>query len=201
LRPARRLLKFAGTALLCLALALPSLPAVAAALSVETDPSTFAFNGYAAHARLQLAASGEIGRWVLGAGSYGLKFPAAFRSLALRGAQDTTRLDLTHAYGLFIDRYVGADSDRGLFVGVQLARQFYRLTDHTVPGVRQDYAATIAMPRAGHLYRLPASRLYLEPWMGAEYASTTNVQLTAGSRSIEPRKWLPYAALHIGFTF
>ncbi len=169
--------------------------ALAGDLSVEIDPSTFAFSGYSAHVKYHFAES-----WELGLGTYAMTFPNALGSLAISPNSSATTLKITSAYGVFLDRYLFQKSE-GLFVGFQLATHNYQLSDSGTPGTNTTYTATLFMPRLGYKYQFTNSGLYILPWVGAGYVAPSNSNPSVGSQNYKVNSVLSFATLHLGYSF
>jgi len=166
--------------------------------SLETDPSTFAFNGYALHLRIAPAASRH---WVLGAGVYALDLPNAMVDLdaANRGQGWKVRLD--HGLGLFAE-YFFDPARKGWLVGTQLAVQQYRVTNSNSPGSSARFTNTLLMVHAGYRwYPGENRRWYVQPWMGVGYSNKISGQTTVGTRTYDVAPLMLFATVHIGYTF
>jgi hypothetical protein len=173
----------------------PSSPARRADTSVmiETDPSTFFFGGFAAHARV------VRGHFGVGAGVYALTFPGFLVDLNPndRGAGWNVRLELGGA--LFGDYYFDANAD-GWFVGAELAVQEYRYTNDNVPGAARATNAVL-MPRFGYQWRPFDAGFYVMPWAGLGVQAQIGGSRQVGDRSYDLSPIVPYAAVHVGWRF
>ncbi len=170
----------------------------AQSFAVETDPTTFAFEGYAVHARMRLADSGEASKWNVGIGAYSLKFPTIFRDIAISNPNHITKLQLQNAEGIFIDRRFGSELDRGLFAGIQIAQHDYRISQN---GRHADYSATLIMPRIGYELPIGETGWYVMPWAGIGYLDPDKSIVTLENDRFKTNNWLPFATLHIGKRF
>ena len=163
--------------------------------SVEVDPATYVFSGYALHARYHFA-----NHWALSLGTYAMTFPKLLNREAISPGSSSATLKIKSAYGLFLDRYL-LNKNSGLFLGLQIARQNYQLSDSDYPGMRANYSATLIMPRLGYKYQLPHSRFYLLPWVGVGYVSPSVSHPSVGVQDYTIKSTLAFATLHIGYTF
>lgn len=170
-------------------------------ISVETDPATFAFNGYAAHVRIQSNESEALKPWTLGLGVYSMKFPSIMRDLAINQSTGSATLKLQSAYGVFIDRHFSPETGEGLFVGAHLAYHQYDLTDSVTPNRPTTYNAWLFMPRIGYEMKIGKSGLYVLPWLGIGYLSPNSNTAILGNNSYSINHWLPFGTLHVGYTF
>lgn len=172
----------------------PAETARAPHLLVETDPSTFAFGGFAAHARL------TFGHAAVGLGAYAMNFPDVLvdNLPGNRGEDFGVRLQL--GVGAFGDWFVRDDS-KGLFVGAQAAVQRYRYTHDAVPDATGHGTNVLFMPRVGYLYQPFDAGFYLEPWMGLGLTARVAGDGRVGDRTYRVFPVIPYAALHVGWRF
>jgi hypothetical protein len=179
-----------------IAAALPARSAAAdTSVMVETDPTTFVFGGFAAHARV-VPGQGHV---AMGGGVYALNFPGFLVDMNPndKGAGWNVRLQLGGA--LFGDYYFRPNGD-GWFVGAEAALQQFHYTNDHAPG---DATATnlVLMPRGGYQWRPFDAGFYVMPWVGLGYQTQI-----AGSRQVGPRTYdlfpvIPYAAVHVGWRF
>lgn len=169
--------------------------ATASDLSVEIDPATFVFSGYAAHFKYHFAES-----WELGVGTYAMTFPHILGGLAISPNPSTTTLKISSAYGLFLDRYL-FEKNEGLFIGFQLATHNYELSDSGNAGVTTNYKATLFMPRLGYKYQFKNSGIYLLPWVGVGSLTPSESNPTVGLQNYKVNSVLPFATLHFGYSF
>jgi hypothetical protein len=182
---------------LFLALSFGVVTAHSAEISLETDPATFAFGGYAAHVRIQRDGS----PWVISVGAYSLEFPEVMRGLVINPSSDHLTLKLKSGFGLFVDRYLSTSKNEGLFVGVQVAHHALELNDNNMAGGPAKYNAVITMPRIGYRWNVGTSGFYLLPWAGAGYVSTDGDDPKIGAQSYSAKQWLPFGSLHLGYQF
>jgi len=159
---------------------------------VETDPSTFALGGFAAHLRLQP----KDFPVALGVGVYALDLPAFLVDLNPANRGWKSRIELGAA--AFGDYYFSGQP-RGLFAGVELAAMEYRYTDAQGGAARA--TNLLVMPRVGYLWR-PFEKLglYLLPWAGLGLTGQVlgSAAVDADSQyAVSPL--VPFGALHVGW--
>lgn len=165
-------------------------------ISVETDPSTFLFSGYAAHLRIRLPECESLRAWTLGVGTYGMDFPSVFRDMAIKDAPTGSELTLVNGTGVFIDRFLG-EPGQGWFAGVQIAYQRYHLSDAQAA---ETYDALLLMPRIGYQWEL-GHGFYALPWAGIGYVDPHGDSGQLGTQSYAVRQVLPFATVHLGYRF
>ena len=184
----------------------PSLQAQAAAIPdgqtarqwmVEVDPATFALGGFSAHARLE-AAPGS--KWVVGAGIYGLDLPKAMVDLDSKNRDEGWKVRLTFGAGLFMDRFLSR-ADRGLFVGIQVASQRYRLRNPQISPGETQYTSLLVMPRIGYVWRPGNSHLYVMPWMGIGYTDKVSGSAQLADARYHLSHVAAFATVHVGWRF
>lgn len=161
-------------------------------LLLETDPSTFAFRGYAAHARIAPGA----GHVALGGGIYALDFPKPLVDLngKNRGEGWDVRLEVGGA--LFADYYLRPHAE-GWFVGAELALQRYRYARDGAPGAHA--TNVVVMPRAGYQWRPFHAGFYVMPWAGLGVQGKVAGTETVGNQKYDVFPLVPYGALHLGW--
>ncbi len=185
------------TLILGVAFALGAIQVHAAEISVETDPATFAFEGYAGHVRIQPDGS----PWVISLGAYSLKFPGIMRKLVIEPSSDSINLKLDSGVGLFVDRYWSAAKNEGFFTGAQVAHHNLTVSDKNAPGSESKYKAVIVMPRMGYRWNIGNSGFYLLPWAGLGFVSTIGDDPKIGNQTYSAKKMLPFGTLHLGYQF
>lgn len=164
---------------------------------LETDPATFALNGYSAHARIEL---GGDSKWVAGAGVYALDFPKAMVDLDSSNRGQGWDVRLKFGAGMFLDRFFSRRRD-GWFLGVQAASQQVRLRNsRSGPGEVQ-YTSLLLMPRTGYLWKPGSSGFYLMPWVGVGYADKLSGETRLAGAEYHVSKVLAFATVHMGWQF
>jgi hypothetical protein len=165
-------------------------------LMLETDPATFAFNGYSAHLRVAPAATPG---WVFGAGMYGLDLPAFVPGLHPGNRGDDLRLDIEHGTSLFVDHHFARGTE-GTFIGLQTSWQRQRVSRES-SDEQGLVDALLLMPRFGYLWK-PATDLgfYLLPWAGVG-ASLRLRRSDSVPSEYHHLPVLAFATLHVGWEF
>ncbi len=166
-------------------------------VSLETDPATFAFNGYALHARV---APADWPRIRLGAGVYSMKFPALFVNINPDNADKGWEVQLKTGIGFFSEYFFNAERSAWL-VGGQLAWQNYILKNDARPGARADYSIVLLMPYVGYRWFPLKNGFYVQPWAGLGYAKKVRGSTRIDSRAYEVSPLLPFITVHLGYRF
>ncbi|MBL8621414.1 MAG: hypothetical protein JNK64_08930 [Myxococcales bacterium] len=188
-----------ATLLLVLAAAAAAAPAradaAAPAVYVETDPATFALGGWSGHVRAALPGHRA---WTVGVGAYALDLPRLLIDLDAANRDAGWGVRIRVGYGGFVDRFVRR-AGRGPFVGVQLAAQHLAVTR---AGGAARATALLAMPRAGYHWRPSAAvGLYLTAWVGLGARAVVAGDTAVGAARYHVAALVPYAALHVGWSF
>ncbi len=183
--------------LIVLAAVLPStnLLAQKRKLSVEVDPTFFVFSGYAGNVSYKVNE-----KWTVGAAIVSAKFPNLLAKLVISDVQESTTLKLESGYTVFVHRFF-TEKPSGWFVGLQAGVSNYKITDDRLPGQEKKFTTGIIMPRAGYKYYIKNSDFYLLPWAGISYGPTSNKTQKLGTLSYEVKSFLPFGALHLGYSF
>jgi hypothetical protein len=174
----------------------PAPPETPTAVFVETDPATFVLGGFAVHARVRPAA---LPHWTLGAGAYALNMPSPMVDIdpANRGEGWSSRIDW--AAGLFVDRYFRDDAE-GLFVGMQLGWQRFRVARDEVAGEAR-FDDVLAMPRVGYTWRPFHAGLYVMPWLGVGATARVDGDVKVGGDRYDVLPVVVFATVHAGWRF
>jgi hypothetical protein len=165
--------------------------------SLETDPSTFVFKGYAFHLRIKPANSMHL---VIGAGTYALDLPDLLVDMDPKNKDEGWDVRISSAYSLFGEYYF-EKANYNWFVGLQAGIQNYKINNSNLGNEESKYSNLLLMPSIGynwHPFKLP---LYFKPWFGLGY--TTKI---SGSNIIDESEYninplVPFVTLHIGYTF
>jgi len=161
--------------------------------SLETDPATLAFNGYAAHLRVSPS---SLENWSLGVGLYALDIPNFMLDSANTGKGWKSRLD--QGVGLFAEYYLDK-SRRGWFFGAQLAKQNYILSKENSTN-ESAYQNQLLMLHSGYRwYPSPKSTWYLQPWLGLGYSQTVSGQTSLSGDNFKINPLVSFATIHIGY--
>ncbi|TRX37389.1 hypothetical protein FNW52_05360 [Flavobacterium sp. ZT3R18] len=163
--------------------------------SIETDPSTFAFGGYAFHIRIKPKNSEHF---VIGAGVYALDLPSLMVDLNKDNKAKGWNVRINSAYSLFGEYYFKEASNRW-FVGLQTGIQNYKNTNSNILNKESKYSNLLIMPSLGYTWSPFKFPLYVKPWVGLGY--TTKI---SGDNSIDNLNYtisplVPFATLHIGY--
>lgn len=166
-------------------------------VSIETDPSTFLFKGYAFHFRIKPRNSKHF---LIGAGAYALNLPAVMVNMNASNRNKGWKVRINDAYALF-EEYYFKQPNHGLFVGLQTGIQNYKNKNDQIPGKESRYSNLLLMPSIGYNWHPFRAPFYIKPWMGIGY--TTKL---SGDNSIEGLTYkiapiLPFVTVHIGYTF
>lgn len=166
-------------------------------VSIETDPSTFAFKGYAAHVRIKPKNSRHL---QLGAGTYALDLPSMMVNLNPDNKDKDWKVRISSAYSLFGEYYF-KEANSKWFVGLQAGVQNYVIKNYQINDKESKYSNLLIMPSVGYTWMPFKIPFYLKPWVGLGY--TTKV---AGENSIQNLEYsvspiVPFVTLHVGYSF
>ena len=164
---------------------------------IETDPSTFAFQGYAIHFRFIPSDANNL---VMGIGTYSMKFPGLIVNLNSMNRNAGWNVKLNHGYGIFGDYYF-KKAGKGIFAGVQLALQEYKITNSDQTASEQTFDNILIMPRLGYQWYPFEKGLYIMPWIGLGYETKVGGSNNVGDKSYDISPVLPFATFHIGYNF
>ncbi|MBK6345750.1 MAG: hypothetical protein IPF68_07375 [Bacteroidales bacterium] len=166
-------------------------------LSVETDPSTFLFGGYAFHIRLKPAGSDRL---VIGAGTYAMDFPAFLVDLNEKNKAKGWNVRINSAFGLFGEYYFN-EANKGWFAGLQAGIQNYKNSMDPSPGKHISYSNLLIMPSAGVNWQPFDFPLYLKPWAGLGFTGRISGQNTLEGNTFDISTLSPFVTLHVGYAF
>lgn len=164
---------------------------------IETDPSTFVFEGYAAHIRINPSALDHI---VLGIGTYSMKFPGLIINLDSKNKDLGWNVKLKQGYGIFGDYYFDK-AGSGLFVGGQLALQEFKINNSNIAAQEETYTTILIMPRVGYQWYPFDNGFYIMPWMGIGYETKISGINIVGNKPYDISPILPFTTFHIGYRF
>lgn len=167
-----------------------------ASLSIETDPSTFMFNGYALHVRFKPANSQHF---VIGLGAYAMDMPDFFIGKA--NSEDGWNVRINSAVGVFSEYYL-KEANSKWFAGLQASLQNYQNTNDNVPDEVAKYSNLLIMPSIGYNWQ-PFSKigLYVKPWLGIGYTTKISGTNELGSYKYNIAPIVPFPTVHIGYRF
>jgi hypothetical protein len=165
--------------------------------SLETDPSTFAFGGYAAHLRWQPSADSH---WQFGAGAYAMDFPDLFVDINPDNADEGWDVRLDSGIGLFGEYYL-KPGGKGWLLGAQLAIQRYSVENSELSANETAFSNLLLMPYAGYRWYPTDSGLYLQPWAGLGVTGKISGSNDLGGDTYDVSPIIPFMTLHVGYTF
>ncbi|MDX2174147.1 MAG: hypothetical protein SFY56_13675 [Bacteroidota bacterium] len=166
-------------------------------ISIETDPSTFAFKGYAFHFRIKPKNSKHL---VIGAGTYALDFPSFMVNMNKENKEKGWKVRIKSAYSLFSEYYF-KEANKKWFIGLQAGIQNYKNSNDSIPNKKSEYSNLLVMPSIGYNWSPFKFPLYIKPWLGLGYTNkiSGNNQIDNLKYSISPL--VPFLTLHVGYTF
>jgi hypothetical protein len=164
--------------------------------SLETDPSTFAFGGYALHIRIKPRNSERL---LIGAGTYGMEMPAFMVNMNPDNADMGWNVRINSAYSLFGEYYL-KEANRSWFFGMQLGMQNYKISNDGFANQENKYSNILVMPSVGYNWQPFDFPLYLKPWLGLGYTSKLNGNNTIDDLTYELAPLVPFVTLHVGYT-
>lgn len=165
--------------------------------SIETDPSTFLFKGYALHIRIKPKNSQH---WVVGAGAYALDMPSLMVNLNADNKDRGWNVRINSAYGLFGEYYL-KEANCGWFVGLQTSIQNYKISNDNLAGASSRYHNLLLMPSVGYNWHPFRSPLYLKPWAGVGYTTKLSGENRVGDRTYHIAPLVPFVTMHVGYSF
>ena len=161
--------------------------------SIEVDPATYAFSGYALHLKKNFAA---LPHWQFGVGAYAMDFPDVLVDLNDKNKNLDWEQRLSLGVGLFVD-YFFEENQEGLFIGGQLAYQEYDVTRY---GTSSEYTTMLSMGYVGYQYYF-YDNFYLKPWGGLGYQNKISGSSIVNGQEFDVAPLLVFAALHVGYKF
>jgi hypothetical protein len=164
--------------------------------SIETDPSTFVFKGYAFHIRIKPKGSQHF---VIGAGSYGLDLPDVMVNINAANKDEGWNVRINTAYSLFGEYYF-KKANHQWFVGLQTGIQNFKISNDNAPNAKTKYSNIMVMPSLGYNWQPFKFPLYIKPWFGLGYT-----QKISGSNLLENQDYdisplSPFVTVHVGYT-
>ncbi len=176
---------------------LPAFSQSGPVIMIETDPATFALNGYAAHLRVH---PDFLGHWTLGAGAYSLDFPDLFIDLNSRNKNRGWDVRLNQGFGLFAE-YFFDRRDRGWFLGGQVASQKFRIKNDAAGANSSEFTTLLLMGRIGYRFFPMGKNFYLQPWLGIGYITKISGSNRVGSKTYDIFPIMPFLTVHLGYRF
>lgn len=165
--------------------------------SIETDPSTFAFKGYAFHFRIKPKNSKHL---LFGAGTYGLDLPTVMVDMNKDNKDKGWNVIINSAYSLFGEYYF-KEANAKWYIGLQAGIQNFKNTNDNIANKESKYSNLILMPSIGYNWQPFKFPMYVKPWFGVGYTSKLS-----GNNSIDNLEYnisplVPFVTLHVGYTF
>ncbi|HYG40722.1 MAG TPA: hypothetical protein VD908_18985 [Cytophagales bacterium] len=165
--------------------------------SIETDPSTFAFNGYAFHIRIKPSQSKRL---LIGAGTYALDFPGFLVNMNPENKDNDWNVRINSAYSLFAEYYF-KEANTGWFVGLQTGVQNYKNTNGNIVNKHSKYSNFLVMPSIGYTWQPFKFPLYLKPWAGVGYTTKISGNNSIDEMTYNIAPFTSFVTLHLGYTF
>lgn len=165
-------------------------------LSLELDPATFIFKGFAVHLRIQPEG---INNLLFGAGAYAMEMPDVIVNINKGNKDKGWSVRINQGYGLFGEYYFN-EVNKKWFVGNQIGIQEYKIENKSTHG-NEKFTNILFMGYAGYAWQPFDSNFYIKPWVGIGYTSkiSGNNKLNNFEYDISPITM--FATLHIGYTF
>ncbi|MEZ4892938.1 MAG: hypothetical protein R3A50_11165 [Saprospiraceae bacterium] len=166
-----------------------------AAFFIETDPSTFALGGYAAHIRFKPANSEHL---LLGLGTYSLDFPEVMINMNGKNKDKGWDLRIKNAYSFFGEYYF-SEAGKKWYTGLQLGVQNFRLKNEAVIEDQANFQNLIVMPSLGYSWTPFKFPLYLKPWLGLGYTTKLSGENVLQEQTYDIAPLVPFFTLHVGY--
>lgn len=168
-----------------------------ASISIETDPSTFAFGGYAFHFRFKPESSPRL---VLGAGTYALDLPDIMVNMNPYNKNKGWNARINSAYSLFGEYYF-KEANSQWFIGLQTGIQNYKNSNTLTENKISKYCNFLLMPSLGYNWQPFSYPFYLKPWAGLGYTSKISGDNSIDELTYKIAPLIPFVTLHVGYTF
>jgi hypothetical protein len=167
-------------------------------VSLDTDPSTFAFSGFSGWAMAKPAGTHHLR---VGVGGFGLDFPSFLVPTLNRAGGDGWNLSVRAVMG-FAGYQLG--DRKGFYVGAYTGYLESRHTRGDVMGTADRHNVTV-LPCAGYQWFPFASGAlkgaYVQPWVGATIWIPVGGTTTLGGHTFKDPYVIPLAAAHLGYEF
>ena len=164
--------------------------------SIETDPSTFVFKGYAIHIRIKPAENKHI---VIGVGTYALELPSLMVDLNDKNKDKGWTVRINSAYSLFGEYYF-EEANNKWFAGLQAGVQNYKNSNSNIPNIESKYSNLLLMPSIGYNWKPFEFPLYFKPWFGLGYTTKISGSNTIANSEYDISPLIPFMTLHVGYT-
>lgn len=178
-------------------LAQESKPENRTTISIETDPSTFAFKGYAFHFRIKPKNSKHLS---IGAGTYALDFPSFLIDMNKENKDQGWKIRIQSAYSIFSEYYF-KEANKKWFVGLQAGVQNYKNTNDSISGKKSEYSNFLIMPSIGYNWTPFKFPLYIKPWLGIGYTTKISGSNVIDNKTYNISPLVPFLTFHVGYTF
>lgn len=166
-------------------------------VSIETDPATFVFNGYAAHVRIKPQRSKH---WVIGAGAYALDLPSMMVDMNQKNKQMGWNVRIRSAFGLFGEYYLKT-AGKKWFLGLQTSVQNYKITNDLIAGREIKHSNFLIMPSVGYTWQPFKFPFYVKPWAGLGYTAKITGDSSIDGKQYHISSFMAFATLHLGYRF
>jgi hypothetical protein len=175
---------------------------------LEVDPVPFALGGGAAHLTWTPKQSDHftIGLNLI----VNVTYPDFVVNMNSQNRDQGWSVKINQGIGHWVHYYIKA-RNRGWFVGLQMATMEMELTNDSYPGAKNRTNLIMFAVQAGyHWYPWSDNGIFLRPWAGLGYQTvikgtfepgkvTTDMRI--GDKTFELDEFLPFVAIHIGYTF
>ena len=165
--------------------------------SIETDPSTFLFKGYAIHFRIKPKNSQHL---VIGAGAYTLDMPSFLVDMNKDNKDKGWNVRINSAVSLFCEYYF-KEANNKWFVGLQAGVQNYKNTNDAIANKESRYSNLLLMPSIGYNWRPFKNGFYIKPWLGVGYTTKISGDNSINNLSYKISSLTNFITVHIGYTF
>jgi hypothetical protein len=165
--------------------------------SIETDPSTFLFKGYALHIRIKPKNSEHL---VVGAGTYALDMPSFLVNMNKDNKDKGWNVRINSAVSLFGEYYF-KEANNKWFVGLQAGIQNFKNTNDAFAGIESKYSNLLVMPSIGYNWRPFKNGFYIKPWVGLGYTTKTSGDNSINTLNYKISPVANFVTFHIGYTF
>lgn len=166
-------------------------------LSAEVDPLAFVFKGYSFHLRYRPMFTEQV---VIGVGTYGFELPDAMVNFNNKNRDMGWNVRIRSAvaiYGEFFPR----EANRGWFFGEQIGFQSYRIRNSREGVEAGRFNALTAITYAGYSWYPFGRFFYVKPWVGLGLLEKVDGVNEVGDLRYRVGPLLPYATVHLGYTF
>ena len=164
--------------------------------SIETDPSTFLFKGYAIHFRIKPKNSKHL---LIGAGAYALDLPNVMVDLNADNKQKGWNVRINSAYSIFGEYYF-KEANSKWFLGLQTGVQNYKNTNDNISNAESKYSNLLIMPSVGYTWQPFKVPFYIKPWAGLGYSTKLSGENSVDNLTYNISPLVPFLTLHVGYT-